>query len=162
MEPCFHVTSDHETIVTRLELEKPASKDIGQQKFRLDKMDEKQFAIGLEAQKNLVHAALASAQRNNPSNIRQALDESAETIIKAIYSSLELSTERSKGCGKGEPWWNEDCRNSLHKMRQTQRYLALDKAAGIFNPNAGAISQTAKSDLRKLSKPPSKNITKKS
>lgn len=35
-------------------------------------------------------------------------------------------------------------------MRQTQRYLALDKAAGISNPNAGAISQIAKSDLRKI------------
>lgn len=160
VEPYFHVTSDHETIVTRLELEKPSSRSIGQQKFRLNKMDEKKFVIGLEAQKDLAHAALASAQRHNPSNVKRDLDESAETITKAIYSSLQLSMERSKGCGKGEPWWNEDCRSSLDKMRQTQRYLALNKAAGILTQMQGPSHKLLSQISEKLSKPPSKNITK--
>lgn len=92
MEPCFYVTSDYKTVVTWLKLEKQYSKDIHQWKFRLDNIDENKFVIGLETQKDLVYAALASTQCDNPSNIREALDKSAETIRKAIYSSLELFT----------------------------------------------------------------------
>lgn len=37
-------------------------------------------------------------------------------------------------------------------MRKTQKYLALDKTAGIVNPDADAILQSAKTDLRKIVK----------
>lgn len=49
VELCFYITSNRKTIITRLELEKPASKDIGQQKIRLDKINEKQFVIRMKA-----------------------------------------------------------------------------------------------------------------
>lgn len=156
VEPRLHVTSDHETILTRLKLGKPSWRKCQQEKFRLDKIEEKKFVLSLEAQEDLIQAALAPARAAHTpaisTNIKQVLDKSAEVITKAIYPSLELSTERSKMSGKGEPWWNEDCRTCLQKMRKTQKHLALDKAAGIINPNADAILQSAKADLRKIVK----------
>lgn len=59
VESCFHIISDDKTVVTWLELKKPSSKYMSQQKFRVDKMKEKKFVVGLEAQKNLVHMTLA-------------------------------------------------------------------------------------------------------
>ena len=59
--------------------------------------------------------------------MKEALDKSAEAITTAIYASFELSTQKSTMSRKGELWWNEECRTALQKMRQTQKYLALDR-----------------------------------
>lgn len=102
MEPLFYITSDHEIILIWLELEKSSFKNIGGPNFRLEKIDKKQFIISLEAQKNFIYVELAPTQSPNSGVIRKALDKSAKTIIRAIHSSLELSTEQPKRSEKRE------------------------------------------------------------
>lgn len=84
--------------------------------------------------------------------MRLTLDKSVKTITNAIYLSIELSTKKSKMPRKRGPFWIEECRNFLHKIWQTQRYLILNKTADIFNLNTGAISETNKPDLCKIVK----------
>lgn len=48
VEHCFHVISGHKTVVTQLKLDILSFKHTGQQKFWLDKIDQKKFLIGLE------------------------------------------------------------------------------------------------------------------
>lgn len=69
-------------------------------------MDEKQFYAGLKAQKDLVKTYLASAQTytQKSKSRKDALDVCAKQLTSAIYSSLESSTQRSKGLGQGELW----------------------------------------------------------
>lgn len=61
VEPQFHITSDHKIIISHLELDKPSSKNIGHPSFWPKKMDEKQFVINLEAQKDFIYVKLALA-----------------------------------------------------------------------------------------------------
>ena len=49
IEPSLHITSDHETIVTILELGPEFCKENGKEKFQLGKLDEKQFLTCLES-----------------------------------------------------------------------------------------------------------------
>lgn len=117
-------------------------------------MDEKQFCANLEAQKNLVHNSLRQAEIAllGMKNGRKVLDQCAQQITWAINSSLKLSTEKSKSSEKRKAWWNEDCRKALATMRQKQKYLVLDSAAGIENPNSVEISNEARIKLRKTVK----------
>ncbi len=62
IEPNLHTTSDHETIVTTVELGPEFCKENGKRKFQLGKLDEKQFRACLESQKDLVKSALTKAQ----------------------------------------------------------------------------------------------------
>lgn len=62
IEPNLHTTSDHETIVTTVELGPAFCKENGKGKFQLGKLDEKQFLAYLESQKDLVKPALTKAQ----------------------------------------------------------------------------------------------------
>ncbi len=54
--------------------------------------------------------------------------------------------------GKRQPWCDKECRNSLQKMRQTQKYQTFDRAAGIEDPNANAVLKYIKSNLQKTVK----------
>ena len=53
---------------------------------------------------------------------------------------------------KGEPWWDEECRTFLQKMRQRQKYQTFDRAVGIEDPNANVVLKDVKSNLRKTVK----------
>lgn len=66
-------------------------------------MDEKRFIISLEAQKDLIQRELAQAEYCSIGNAKEALDRSAKVITTAIYSSLELTTQKTKALKKGEP-----------------------------------------------------------
>lgn len=101
VEPRFHVTSDHETILTWLELDKPFLRKIHQEKFRLDKMDEKKLLMNLEAQKDLIQAALAPAHTHAPGSIKKSLDKSAKAITGAIYTSLSYLRRDQRCLEKG-------------------------------------------------------------
>ncbi len=95
MEPNLNVTSDHETILTCLEMENPDPKKPSQRKFQLDKRDKKQFLSNLEVQKDLIQSALAQAESSTPGDNIKALKKSAKIITTAIFFSLELSTQKS-------------------------------------------------------------------
>lgn len=151
VEPNLHVTSDRESILTYLEMGNSDPKKTNQ-RLQLDRMDEKQFFSNLETQKDLIQSALAQAEFSTSGNTNKALDKNAEIITTAIFSSLELSTQKSSMSRKGKPWWNEECCTFLQKMHQTQKYQAFDRAAGIEDPNASAILKDVKSNLRKTVK----------
>ena len=103
VEPNLHVTSDHETIRTCLEMGNPDPKKTSQRRFQLDKMDEKQFFSNLETQKDLIQSALDQAESSTPGDSSKALDKSAEIITTAVFSSLKLSMQKSSISRKGEP-----------------------------------------------------------
>lgn len=152
LEPNLHVTSDHETILTCLKMGNPDPKKPSQCRFQLDKIDEKQFFSNLEAQKDLIQSALNQAEFSTLGDRHKALDKSAKIITTAIFSSLELSTQKSSLSRKGEPWWDEECRTSLQKMCQTQKYQTFDRVAGIVDLNASAVLKNIRSNLRKTVK----------
>lgn len=137
VEPRLHTTSDHETVLTWLEVQETKANRSTVVKFRLEKMDEKQFCTSLEAQKDLVRNSLRQAEAAlvGLENGREALDQFAQKVTAAIHSSLELSTERTKNSEKGEAWWNDECREALAAMRRIQKHQLLDSAAGIENPS---------------------------
>lgn len=83
---------------------------------------------------------------------QKALEKSAKIITITIYASFELKTQKSTISRKRKLWWNEECFVPLQKMRQTQKYQALDIAAGIENLNIAAILKKTKSKLRKMIK----------
>ncbi len=115
-------------------------------------MEKKQFVTSLEAQKDLIQHVLAQAESCSIGNNKEPLDGSAEAITAAIYSRLELSTQKTKASKNGEPWWNEECRMSLRAVRQTQKYQAFDRAAGIEDLNAKAVLRETRLMLRKVVK----------
>lgn len=104
IEPSLHITSDHETIVTTVELGPEFCKENGKGKFQLRKLDEKQFLAYLESQKDLVKSVLTKAKGvPAQSEIRKTeLDRYAEVLSTTIHSSLEQTTQRSKNSGQGE------------------------------------------------------------
>ena len=106
VEPRLHTSSDHETLLTCLEVQGAEAKKPTVVKFRLEKMDEKQFCTSLEAQKDLVRTSLRQAEAAllRIENGREALDQFAQKATAAIHSSLELSTEKTKSSEKGEAW----------------------------------------------------------
>lgn len=67
------------------------------------------------------------------------LDRSVAAITAAIDFNFKLSTQKTKASKKGELWWNKECCMSLKAVRQTQKYQAFDRAAGVEDPNASAI-----------------------
>lgn len=97
VEPNLHVTSDYETILTCLQTRDQKAKKPYQQKFHLDKIDEKRFFISLEAQKDLMQRELAQAKCYSSGNAQEALDRSKEVINLAIYSSLEFNDAKNQG-----------------------------------------------------------------
>ncbi len=98
IKPNLHTTSDHETIVTIVELGPEFCKKNGKGKFQLEKLDEKQFLACLESQKDLVKSALTKAQCVPAQSKIQKTesDKCAEVLSTAIHSSLEQTTQRSK------------------------------------------------------------------
>ncbi len=87
----MHTTSDHETIVTKIELGPEFCKKNGKGRFQLGKLDEKQFLACLESQKYQVKFMLTKAQCvPTQSKIRKMeLDKCTEFLSTAIHSSLE-------------------------------------------------------------------------
>ncbi len=152
MEPNLNVTSDHKTILSCLEMGNSDPKKPSQRKFHLDKMDEKQFFSNLEAQKDLIRRTLAQTESSTLGDSSKALDKNAKMITIAIFPSLKLSKQKSSMSKKGESWWNEDCRTSLQKMRQTQKYQTSDTTAGIEDSSASAVLKNVKSNLWKTVK----------
>lgn len=107
--PELHTTSDHETLVTCLEVEGMTAKKPAGVKFRLEKMDENQFRNSLEGQKYLVRTSLRQAKAaleggENSGESVEKLDDFAQKVTAAIHSSLELSTEKTKNSPRGEAW----------------------------------------------------------
>ncbi len=119
IEPNLNGTSDHKTILTGLEMGNQDPKKPSQPKFQLDKTDEKQFFSNLEAKKDLIQSDLAQAESFTAGDSSKTLDKNAKIITIAIFSSLELSTQKSSISRKKESWWDEECRTSLQKMRHT-------------------------------------------
>ncbi len=104
IEPNLYITSDHETIVTIVQLGPEFCKENGKGKFQLGKLDKKQFLACLESQKDLVKSALTKA-RCVPaqSEIQKTeLDKCAEVFSTAIHSSLKQTTKRSNNSSQGE------------------------------------------------------------
>ncbi len=126
MEPNLKVTSDHETILTCLEMGNPDPKKLTQRKFQLDKIDERQFFCNLEAQKDLIQSGLAQVESFTPGDSSKAPDKSAKIITRIIFSNLKLPAQMSSVSRKEELRWNERCRTSVQKIRQTQKYQTLD------------------------------------
>ena len=167
VEPQLHITSDHKTLLTCLEFERVVANKSTGIKFRLEKMDEKQFCASLEKQKNLVRTSLHQAElalvRGGKSceEVKENLDKFAQKATVAIHLSLELSTEKTKNAPRGEVWWNEKCHEALLEMCCTQKYQALDFAAGIVNPHAAEIFKEARIMLCKVVKKEKQNYYQK-
>ncbi len=103
--PNSNTNSDHETIVAKVELKPEFYKENSKGRFRLGKLDEKQFLTFLESQKDLVKSVLTKAKCvPTQSEIQKTeLDKCVEVLCTAIQSSLEQTTQRSRNLGKREP-----------------------------------------------------------
>ena len=152
MEPNLKVNSNHETVLTYLEMRNPDPKKPTQRKFQLDKIDEKQFFSNLEAQKALIQSALAQVESFTHGDSSKALDKSAKFITTTIFSNLKLSTYKPSVPRNGESWWNEKCWTFLQKIRQTQKYQTFDREASIEDPNASDVLKNVKSNVQKIVK----------
>lgn len=91
----MHVINNHETILTCLEIKNLDPKKTSQRRFQLDKIDNNQFFSNLEAQKDFIQSALAQVESLTPSDSSMVLDKSGKIIIRAIFSSLKLSMQKS-------------------------------------------------------------------
>lgn len=110
-EPELDCTSDHRTIRITVECNDQFRKQIPGGRFRLDKMNQKEFVFCLKRQKNLVESKLAMTKQERLSEEKRIgiLDNVAELLGANLFQALELSTLRPKKLGGGEPWWDEKC-----------------------------------------------------
>lgn len=145
------VTSDHRVIISTIQLEGCITGSNSPGKFKLEKLDEENFLSVLNAEKDLIRLSLELAQETlfGTEERRLALNSCADKITSAIYSALEISTPRCQNMGRGEPWWDDQCRKIVNELRQIRRQKNLDLSANIQNPRAKDILATCKATLRK-------------
>ena len=145
-------------MLTCLEFEEVIAKKPTGVKFRLEKIDKKQFCASLRGQKDLVCTSLYQVKsalekgRNSCGRVKEKLDKLAQKVTAAIYLSLKLSIEKTKNSPRGEACWNEKCHKALLEMHRTQKYQALDFAAGIVNLHTAEIIKEARIKLCKVVK----------
>src|ERR1700733_3382895 len=68
------------------------------------------------------------------------LDSLAQELVKQVYTALLASTKRSYPRGKGQAWWNNECKEAVKDLHKARRLLSLDSPQ---------VAQAQK-DLRKV------------
>ena len=151
IDPNADTTSDHEAIITKLEINRQPRDKNHLSKFQVEKLDEKVFKATLLAKSDLVKASLenAKAAQKNTAKRQNLIDQAADVLVQAIHSSLTLSTCRVMGASGREPWWNETCQDVVQKVRNYWREILLEEDAGIDNPGVGEKLKTLRNKLRK-------------
>lgn len=52
------------------------------------------------------------------------LDHSASELIRILYSAFTGSAKKSLSTNKGQPWWNQNCREAKRRYRELSRHLS--------------------------------------
>ena len=120
--PETHSGSDHETL--RIEVDASLPRNPGWEgRFRMDTVDSEQFLASLrEALPEIQGKCEALQQRDDADGAqatptRNALDDLASSITKAVLRALQISTRRASGKGLGYAWWNDSCKTALARWR---------------------------------------------
>jgi endonuclease/exonuclease/phosphatase (EEP) superfamily protein YafD len=107
-------TSDHRPLLTILPWGPRHPK--AQQRLKSSTLDLPRFSS---------HLALNISNLPIATETEEELDCLADRIISAIYSAYEASALRSRPQGRGQPWWNPECKEALQKYR-TGSYTKKD------------------------------------
>ncbi|KAI9034741.1 reverse transcriptase, partial [Aspergillus affinis] len=107
-------TSDHRPLLTILPWGPRYPK--AQQRLKSSTLDLSRFSS---------HLALNISNLPSTSETEEELDCLANMIISAVYSAYEASAFRSRPQGRGQPWWNPECKEALQKYR-TGSYTKKD------------------------------------
>jgi hypothetical protein len=129
----LYTSSDYKILLTKISLPRHARIEGTAGRFRLNTIDEKCYSQILEA--HVPGLSRLSAIPHLPST--DQLDALAQGIIDALVAALEASIRKATGQGRGQPWWTEDCRTAMTKLRQAQQR--------DFN-----LLEAAKSNLRRV------------
>lgn len=149
--PDLDTTSDHEVLSTTVALNGRSQAIPKETRFQFKKLDDKVFCSTLQAQTDIIQAELAIAQGTSKfsGDRKEKLDQYATKTLAAIYHSLTLSTPKICNSRQEEPWWNDQYRNAVQKLRNRRREDDLEKTIGIEKPPAGEQLKGLRNRLRK-------------
>jgi hypothetical protein len=100
------VTSDHRSLLSRIPWDQRYSEPT--RKLRFDTLDQPLFL-------SLLASNLMNVETPEPNE--ESLDAVASSLSKAIHSAYQGAAKRSLGQTLGQPWWNDNCRQTRELYR---------------------------------------------